>query len=90
MGVHPAGRADIRPQTARLPDHQRGRDRQKQIRRPDPMGAVQDGGESVNRCKNCICFDPVHYWCAMGGAHEPNEKACEYYISDEGDDEGRE
>ena len=45
----------------------------------------------MNRCETCICFDPAHYWCVgWGSTKEPKHEACEYYIRDEGDDEGRE
>ena len=45
----------------------------------------------MNRCKDCICFDPAHRWCiALGSEKEPMYPACVLYVKDEGDDEGRE
>lgn len=32
------------------------------------------------RCKNCILFDPEHWWCNAGSDREPNTKACEWFV----------
>lgn len=36
----------------------------------------------IKRCKNCLLFDKVHYWCNVGSDRNPNTPACEYFIDE--------